>query len=393
MRLILQLCLMVLLGMGNRAWGKVTSRPQTAVRGFVEYRWLGYCSDAPPSLMSSGGAAAWGREIESEGHAQLGYIPTMAKPVVVTFRGVAVLMCPSSPPPFIGSFRTTNPVCRVDAEVFIWLSKDPIGIRGGINLYGMCGNDPVNQWDNLGKAVQSFSATTTGSYQSDGDHRTININITAGVHWACTSPDARSQGALNVAEQKQWTKKIESFWSKTVSKTKWKKLPGGYFTAQNVDYVIKLSLTSTHEDAGDKKPARSNVFYQITDVKKKCIADDACVNKISGTNLFIGPSLWRNERVYYHEFGHLLGLLDYYSSKNTNGVRTGGPLTGWGTNIMGTRTGEVDYRNAEELIIAHYGSVYPADPPPGTATPDEAEKAYEDRMSESAGRISDNIAQ
>lgn len=31
-----------------------------------------------------------------------------------------------------------------------WLSRDPIGERGGINLYGMVGNDAVNRWDLLG---------------------------------------------------------------------------------------------------------------------------------------------------------------------------------------------------------------------------------------------------
>ncbi len=31
-----------------------------------------------------------------------------------------------------------------------WLSRDPIGEEGGLNLYGFVGNDPVNQWDYLG---------------------------------------------------------------------------------------------------------------------------------------------------------------------------------------------------------------------------------------------------
>ncbi len=31
-----------------------------------------------------------------------------------------------------------------------WLSRDPIGEEGGLNLYAMVGNDPVNQWDYLG---------------------------------------------------------------------------------------------------------------------------------------------------------------------------------------------------------------------------------------------------
>jgi RHS repeat-associated protein len=31
-----------------------------------------------------------------------------------------------------------------------WLSRDPIEERGGLNLYGFVGNDPVNKWDRLG---------------------------------------------------------------------------------------------------------------------------------------------------------------------------------------------------------------------------------------------------
>lgn len=42
-----------------------------------------------------------------------------------------------------------------------WLNREPIGERGGVNLYGMAGNDPVNRWDLLGLdwhhiAVQLF---------------------------------------------------------------------------------------------------------------------------------------------------------------------------------------------------------------------------------------------
>ncbi|MFD2256218.1 RHS repeat-associated core domain-containing protein [Luteolibacter algae] len=31
-----------------------------------------------------------------------------------------------------------------------WLSPDPLGEAGGINLYGYVGNDPINMWDALG---------------------------------------------------------------------------------------------------------------------------------------------------------------------------------------------------------------------------------------------------
>lgn len=33
-----------------------------------------------------------------------------------------------------------------------WLSKDPIGEQGGLNLYGMTGNDPLNRFDVLGQS-------------------------------------------------------------------------------------------------------------------------------------------------------------------------------------------------------------------------------------------------
>ena len=38
-----------------------------------------------------------------------------------------------------------------------WLSTDPIGERGGLNLYGFCGNDPINRWDYLGMWTLNFT--------------------------------------------------------------------------------------------------------------------------------------------------------------------------------------------------------------------------------------------
>jgi RHS repeat-associated protein len=39
-------------------------------------------------------------------------------------------------------------------ELGRWLSRDPIGERGGVNLYAMVGNDAVNWWDVLGLAKE-----------------------------------------------------------------------------------------------------------------------------------------------------------------------------------------------------------------------------------------------
>gem|GEM_PF-1287442 len=39
-------------------------------------------------------------------------------------------------------------------ELGRWQTRDPLGEKGGINLYGFVGNEPVGSWDYLGKAVR-----------------------------------------------------------------------------------------------------------------------------------------------------------------------------------------------------------------------------------------------
>ena len=48
-------------------------------------------------------------------------------------------------------FRYYNP------ETGRWASRDPIGERGGLNLYAFLGNDWVNQWDYIGLSKKGFS--------------------------------------------------------------------------------------------------------------------------------------------------------------------------------------------------------------------------------------------
>ena len=51
-----------------------------------------------------------------------------------------------------------------------WLSRDPIGENGGINLYGYVGNSPVNLWDALGlEKVCHYDGRTQGEIVFDGE--------------------------------------------------------------------------------------------------------------------------------------------------------------------------------------------------------------------------------
>ncbi|MEZ5328779.1 MAG: hypothetical protein R3F19_27350 [Verrucomicrobiales bacterium] len=51
--------------------------------------------------------------------------------------------------------QSRPPRFTIDVTVSCWLSRDPIGERGGLNLYGFVGNDGVNSVDVLGRAVFS----------------------------------------------------------------------------------------------------------------------------------------------------------------------------------------------------------------------------------------------
>jgi len=60
-----------------------------------------------------------------------------------------------------------------DAEISRWTTKDPIGLNGGLNVYGYVGGDPVNIIDPLGLEYASFGynigvqAANTGGTASE----------------------------------------------------------------------------------------------------------------------------------------------------------------------------------------------------------------------------------
>ena len=79
-----------------------------------------------------------------------------------------------------------------DAEVGRWTAKDPIGFGGGdSNLYGYCGNDPINFKDHEGKWVWIAAGAVIGAgvnmaitYIANDGHVTTEQMIAAGVSGA-----------------------------------------------------------------------------------------------------------------------------------------------------------------------------------------------------------------
>jgi hypothetical protein len=60
--------------------------------------------------------------------------------------------------------NTTN----IASDIPLWLSRDPIGERGGVNLYGFVGNDGVNHEDLLGLETWCYPLITNwGKWEFD----------------------------------------------------------------------------------------------------------------------------------------------------------------------------------------------------------------------------------
>ena len=59
----------------------------------------------------------------------------------------------------------------LDPKIGRWLSRDPIGEQGGLNLHGMVGNDPTNRVDVLGLALYAFDGTNNDA----GDNTNVRL--------------------------------------------------------------------------------------------------------------------------------------------------------------------------------------------------------------------------
>ena len=69
-----------------------------------------------------------------------------------------------------------------DPETGRWLSRDPIGEKGGINLYGYVGNGPVTDWDPLGLLVSAVFDRASGclTVSDDDTGETLTVKAFSG---------------------------------------------------------------------------------------------------------------------------------------------------------------------------------------------------------------------
>ena len=78
-----------------------------------------------------------------------------------------------------------------DPQIGRWLTRDPIGMAGGINLYAYCGNDPINGSDPTGFCWDSYAHRSEASFRNEyllDSFRplvkgAISFLLAAGVSW------------------------------------------------------------------------------------------------------------------------------------------------------------------------------------------------------------------
>ena len=72
-------------------------------------------------------------------------------------------------------------------ELGRWLSKDPIGEEGGLNLYLMCGNSVVNVWDKWGFILYAIDGTLHSKEKEEEDksivQRFCELSIETAKYW------------------------------------------------------------------------------------------------------------------------------------------------------------------------------------------------------------------
>ena len=80
-----------------------------------------------------------------------------------------------------------------------WLSKDPIGISGGLNQYVFCGNNPVNFRDPLGLFTRSELVSMRGRYTEKAlgamNRANQRQNELGGIQRAATVSSALGMGS------------------------------------------------------------------------------------------------------------------------------------------------------------------------------------------------------
>ena len=132
---------------------------------------------------------------------------------------IGVFVRTRAPQPAEPHRATRHAATKPASGIPLWLSRDPIGERGGLNLYGFTGNDGVNRWDYLGleplpepsEAEDYPCAILIFEVRKDEEFGWVAMHVEAGVRTAKESismvnssyNNKLSRGGLSELEQRR----------------------------------------------------------------------------------------------------------------------------------------------------------------------------------------------
>ncbi len=236
-------------------------------------------------------------------------------------------------------FRYYDPTnCR-------FLTRDPLGYAGGINLYAYCRNNPINRADPLG-----LDTVVT--------NRRGVLTITTNIVFFGSAATRQNVGMV--------AKQISDMWNGAVRRF-------GY----NVNFVINAQLASdkhyTDPSVGISDLSNDFIDLEPGNSSARSNTNPHYGRAIGGKFLALQPyyqphqGTWYigkyHTRDYAHELVHLLGLTDKYSDVlEKDGHIQSFPLSGYGDSIQSSQNHEptpIDFNDISDLIMRHQPELGP----------------------------------
>ena len=226
-----------------------------------------------------------------------------------------------------------------------WVSRDPIGERGGANLYAFVRNESTGRTDILGRLLANFQRTEEDQY--DNTHIWFEVPIAFVVDKNCNKGGDRDW-MTDPKKTEDLMRYAKGKWTGNFAKEK-KGNWGIHF-----DFRIITRNGDNREDASlSAKDHAAVTGYNLVTID--CCCEDAC-DTVAKSSPYLTNNWWNDVRLcvnngkkdpkksFAHEVGHMIGSNDAYDSNHPRG------FTGWEDNLMAGAGEVVDWRNFEHLF-------------------------------------------
>ena len=248
-----------------------------------------------------------------------------------------------------------------------WASRDPIGEEGGVNIYALVNNGPLNGMDLLGLSGNGPRVTATKS--TGGTIPVINVTIEVDLYWYCSPLKKSGKPLLPLSKQQDLVNKAQAKWTfdsikrkkSQVPRTGLAKLLGNHETVYTdyVKYSVTTTFDSKYEDAGDSKGLalnRSKIFIEESKLRSWVEWSSYKAMKTMRLRQF-------TQSAFNHEMGHMIGHRDMYVGNGEMDIKEAKakPVSDfWDGNLMGQNSASsvLDWRNVEE-ILNNFGKGFP----------------------------------